>query len=441
MQLSAAYRTQRYDTIQPNQCSYLQRIALKGTTQTNQISAVICSVSHSKVRHKPTKSVQLSAAYRTQRQETNQPNQCSYLQRIALKGTTQINQISAVICSVSHSKVRHKPTKSVQLSAAYRTQRYDTNQPNQCSYLQRIALKGTTQTNQISAVICSVSHSKLRHKPTKSVQLSAAYRTQRYDTNQLNQCSYLQRIALKGTTQTNQISAVICSVSHSKLRHKPTKSVQLSAAYRTQSYDTNQPNQCSYLQRIALKGTTQTNQISAVIWSVSHSEVQHKPTKSVQIYAAYPTQRQDTNQPNQCSYLQRIALKGTTQSNQISAVICNVSHSKVRHKPTKTVQLSAAYHTQRYDTNQPNQCSYLQRIALQGTTQTNQISAVICSVSHSKVGHKPTKSVQLSAAYRTRRYDTNQPNQSSYLQRIAHKGTTQTNQNSSVICSVSHSKV
>ena len=83
-------------------------------------------------------------------------------------------------------------------------------------------------------------------------------------TNQLNQCSYLQRIALKGTTQTNQISAVICSVSHSKVRHKPTKSVQLSAAYPTQSYDTNQPNQCSYLQRIPLKVTTQTNQISAV---------------------------------------------------------------------------------------------------------------------------------------------------------------------------------
>ena len=295
MQLSAAYRTQRYDTNQPNQCSYLQRIALKGTTQTNQISAVICSVSHSKVRHKPTKSVQLSAAYRTQRYDTNQLNQCSYLQRIALKGKKQTNQISAVICSVSLSKVRHKPTKPVQLSAAYRTQRQETNQLKQCSYLQRIALKGTTQINQISAVICSVSHSKLRHKPTKSVQLSAAYRTQRYDTNQPNQCSYLQRIALKGTTQINQISAVICSVSHSKVRHKPTKSVQLSAAYRTQSYDTNQPNQCSYLQRIALKGTSQTNQISAVICSVSHSKVPHKPTKSVQLSAAYRSQRYGTS--------------------------------------------------------------------------------------------------------------------------------------------------
>ena len=112
--------------------------------------------------------------------------------------TSQTNQISAVICSVSHSKVRHKPTKSVQLSGAYHTQRYDTNQPNQCSYLQRIALKGTTQTNQISAVICSVSHSKVRHKPTKSVQLSAAYRSQRYNTNQPNQCSYLQ-VSLSNT--------------------------------------------------------------------------------------------------------------------------------------------------------------------------------------------------------------------------------------------------
>ena len=300
MQLSAAYPTQSYDTNQPNQCSYLQRIALKVTTQTNQISAV-------------------TAAYHTQRYDTNQPNQCSYLQRIALKGTTQTNQINAVICSVSHSKVRHKPTKSVQLSAAYRTQSYDTNQPNQCSN-------------------CSVSHSKVRHKPTKSVQLSAAYRSQRYDTNQLNQCSYLQRIALKGKKQTNQISAVICSVSLSKVRHKPTKPVQLSAAYRTQRQETNQLKQCSYLQRIALKGTTQINQISAVICSVSHSKVRHKPTKSVQIYAAYPTQRQDTNQPNQCSYLQRIALKGTTQINQISAVICSISHSKVLHKPTKSVQ-------------------------------------------------------------------------------------------------------
>ena len=324
MQLSAAYRTQRYDTNQP-------------------------------------------AAYPTQRYDTNQLNQCSYLQHIALKVTTQTNQISAVIWSVSHSKVRHKPTKSVQLSAAYRTQRQETNQLNQCSYLQRIALKVMTQTNQISAVICSASLSKVRHKPTKSVQLSAAYPTQRYDTNQLNQCRYMQRIPLKGKTQTNQISAVICSVSHSKVRHKSTKSVQLSAAYHTQRYDTNQPNQCSYLQRIALKVTTQTNQISAVICSVSHSKVRHKPTKSVQLSAAYRTQRYDTNQPNQCSYLQRIALKGTTQTNQISAVICSVSHSKVRHKPTKSVQLSAAYRSQRYDTNQPNQCSYLQRIALTGT--------------------------------------------------------------------------